>query len=202
MKTQERASPAIAKALLHRRALEQASIAGVSAQAQALLSWLIAESWVKGRTWEARIGLDLLADKLNSSKSSVQRWTRELEFSQLIRRQQGDGARVTRWTVGGVTGDTPGVSPVPPGDVTSDHIGVSPATPVTEFRINSGDAPPLPARGGQVVPDQKDLNPDALPLFESLARRGSHAGRSGLERLAAQGNDHARTVLDELPAPA
>jgi hypothetical protein len=198
MNQDKRQGAAIAKALLIKRALQAASDAGISAQAQALLALIVAESYPKGRDWVTVLGLDIIATRLNTSRKSIQRWARELELSQLVRRRQGDGSRVTRWTVGGDARVTPGMTPTTPGVDTTVPGGVTPVSPVSVISKLTGDAPPLPARGGQVVPDQKDLNPDALPLFVNLARNGSHSARTALERLKAQGNDRARQVLDEL----
>ncbi len=202
MNQDKRQGAAIAKALLIKRALQDASDAGISAQAQALLALIVAESYPKGRDWVTVLGLDIIAARLNTSRKSIQRWARELELSQLVRRRQGDGARVTRWTVGGDTGVTPGMPSMTPGVDTNVPRGVTPASPVSVTSKFPGHAPPLPAQGGQVVPESESIPVASLPLFASLARKGSKAGRNGLERIAAEGSEKARTILAEIDASA
>lgn len=210
----QRDGAAIAKALLIRNALREAAARQVSAQAQALLAVLVAESWPQGNAWQARLGLDLLAERLSASRASIQRWARDLEQAQLVRRKVGDGARVTRWTIAscrGSAGATPGIARALQGDRAHATRGVAPALPVSEAELHSGLTPPLARKAGQGEPgDEKpgaspqpsDALPQMSPLFEDLARSGSRAGRRALEQLAAAGDQRARQVLEEIAANA
>jgi len=111
-------SPAIAKAKLLTRDLNQASRAGVSVTAHAVLAHLIADAWPtpEGSAWSARTPIATLANRLAVSSDTVRRAVRELEVAELVRCRVGGGKQASVYLFAGSVSAPPapmrGVAPV------------------------------------------------------------------------------------------
>jgi hypothetical protein len=199
-----------AKARLLTLALRAAGEAGVSAQAQALLATIVAEAWVDGPRWTARLGVQLLAKRFSCTRHAVQRWAVELERAQLIHRRQGNAGAVTRWTVnslrGGSAGATPPVRQRSQGVAQAHHARERQRSPDSDIRCDSGLVADRSTRSIDDEPEAQDrASPephDALPRFGPLLLEAARQ-RDGLSRRiarqhASQGNPDALALLEQL----
>lgn len=185
---------ATAKAKLLRDALRCATGSGASAQAQALLATLIAESWPEdlkdGSTgWVATMGYPLLRRRLNTSQASIRRWCNELLECNLVIKHPGDGRRITRWLIardnkkeiqrlcnrGCSPVSTQGAHPRPRGCSPVSTQGAHPRAPFSDVTIKitpslADDGPPAKAAtvvGGAGGDQDLGLTPSRLPLERS-----------------------------------
>lgn len=199
-----------AKARLLTVALRTAAHAGVSAQAQALLAVVIAEAWVDGTTWSARLGVELLARRLACTRHSIQRWAQELEREQLVRRRLGNAGAVTRWTLArdleGRAGATPPVRRRNGSVAPALHARERRRSPDSDIRCETGLARPQPAGGSPSEPAGGDprASPDPreslprLSRFEIDTADKSPRIRKRVRDLAAQGDPDAVRLLLKL----
>lgn len=204
---------ALAKAKLHTLAMRAAAQAGVSAQAQGLLSVLIAEAWPNGPHWSARLGVELLARRLgNVSRHTVRSWAKELERSQLVRRKVGTSGRVSTWTLPkrfeqGCAGAPQGVNGRNGAGAPAQHEGVRQRNADSDCRCDSGGGSASLAGGvlaaptrtePRASPDPRDAVPRISPPLLAVARKTDGLARRSVRKAASCGDSCALELLREI----
>ncbi len=199
-----------AKARLLTLAMRAASDAEISAQAQALLATVIAEAWVDGTRWTARLGMQVLGERLGCTRDTVRRWTDELERSQLVRRRIGNNGRVTRWTLPDF--EKRGAGAAVGTRQRSGSAAPAPHNPLRQRRTDSdarctsgldadrstGSIAAEPEPTPRPSSGRDDALPRFGPLLEASARRGFEHSIRLVRQLAERGDDDARALLEEL----
>lgn len=163
-------SPAIAKAKLLTRLLNQASRAGVSVTAHAVLAHLIADAWPSplGSAWSASTPIGTLANRLGVGDKTIRRAVRELELAELVKCRIGGGKQPSVYLLvcsePAPRSQVGGVSPV----------GGPPSHP-REGPPPTHDRTPLPPMGGVPDPDRINHRSSSIIIRGEPARPPSRA---------------------------